>query len=313
MKIAVVVDWPSIDAPEGRLLSEWEWQVTKELMDSAGLGPSTMVSAFPNYTPKWEALWQNKRIGGALTAEAEAARARLCSSLEGFDMALTLGQHAMFCLTGETKIDTYRGTHIDSPFVPDLQVVPSYAPAIYSRMAWAERPVVLSAMKKVQSRFVDQEKTIYVAERVEDLHQFTAQHIKDVIAFDVETNSGCRITEFSLAPTPQTCLYVQLEDRNHRSLWSADDELQVWLWLHSLSRRRDLRWVLQNLSYDFSYLADMGIKPQGPVADTMLRHHAWNPEFEKSLGFMASLHLPTRAWKHLRTKAKKEFLKAGSL
>ena len=228
-------------------------------------------------------------------------------------MALTLGQHAMFCLTGETKIDTYRGTHIDSTYVAGLQVVPSYAPAIYSRMAWAERPVVLSAMKKVQTRFVDEPKTIYVAERIGDLHQFTEQHIKDVIAFDVETNSGCRITEFSLAPTPQTCLYVQLEDRNHRSLWSADDELQVWLWLHSLSRRRDLRWVLQNATYDLTYLDAMGIKPQGPVADTMLRHHAYQPEWEKSLGFLASLHLPTRAWKHLRMKAKKEFLKAGSL
>lgn len=313
MKIAVVVDWPSIDAPTGQLLSEWEWQVTKELMDSAGLGPVTMLGAFPNYVPKWDAVWQNKRIGGALTAEAEAARAWLCSRLEGFDMALTLGQHAMYCLTGETKIDTYRGTHIDSPLVPGLQVVPSYAPAIYSRMAWSERPIVLAAMKKVQKRFVDEERTIYVAERIEDLYWFSTKFIKGVMSFDVETNAGCRITEFSIAPSPSECLYVQIEDRSHRSLWSADDEVAVWLWLYWLSRQRDLTWVMHNSTYDLSYLVDMGIKPQGPVADTMLRHHAWQPEWEKSLGFLASLHLPTRAWKHLRLKAKKEYGKAGSL
>lgn len=313
MKLAMVVDWPSVDAGAGSLFSEWEWQVTKELMGLAGFEPDLIAPAFPRHLNKWDGVWENGRIGSTLTAEAAAARQDLCKRLEGFDLALTLGSHAMYCLTGETKIDTYRGTHIDSPLVAGLQVVPTYAAHIYSRLAWAERPVVVASMKKAQTRYVDRPRRIYVPETLADFEAFSSEHIKDVMSFDVETNSSCRITEFSVAPSPDCCLYVQLEDRAHNSLWSADDELQIWLWLHHLSKRKGLTWVMQNATFDLSYLVDMGIKPQGPVADTMLRHHAFQPEWEKSLGFLASLHLPTRAWKHLRMRAKKEFNKAGAL
>lgn len=313
MKIALVVDWPAIDATEGKVFSEWEWQVTKELMEAAGLEPSLTTVAFPLHLQKWDRAWKLGKIGGALTEEAEVARQQLIEKLRGFDMALTMGSHAMFCLTGETKIDTYRGTHIDSPVVEGLQVVPTYAPGIYARMAWSERPIVLAAMKKVQQRFVDVERAIYVAERIEDLYWFSTKFIKGVMSFDVETNSGCRVTEFSISPSPIECLYVQLEDRSHRSIWSAEDELQIMLWLHWLCQRRDLTWVMHNSTFDLSYMTEMGLKPLGPIADTMLRHHAFQAEWEKSLGFLASLHLPTRAWKHLRTKAKKEFNKAGAL
>ena len=313
MKLAMVVDWPSVDAAEDGIFSNWEWQVTKELMAGAGFRPQLIAPAFPRFLNKWEGAWQNGKIGTVLTDEAREARQELLRRLQGFDMALTLGSHAMYCLTGETKIDTYRGTHIDSPLVEGLQVVPTYAPVIYSRMAWAERPVVLAAMKKVQRRFVDRQRAIYIPESVADLYDFSVRHIKGVMSFDVETNASCRITEFSIAPSPDCCLYVQLEDRNHRSVWSEKDELDIWLWLYWLSRRKDLTWVMHNATFDLSYLVEAGIVPAGPIADTMLRHHAFQSEWEKSLGFLASLHLPTRAWKHLRLKAKKDFNKAGAL
>lgn len=313
MRVALVVDWPAIDAQGGSLFSDWEWQVTKELLEGAGLKPDLITCAYPEHVRRWDQVWQNGRIGTSLTAEAAAAQQNLCQRLAGFDMALTLGQHAMYCLTGETKIDTYRGTHIDSPHVEGLQVVPTYAPPIYSRMAWSERPIVLASMKKVRQRFKDFDRTIYIPERLEDFHWFTNKFIKDVMSFDVETNASCRITEFSIAPSPTECLYVQLEDRSHRSVWSEQDELGIWLWLHRLCLRRDLTWVMHNATYDLSYIVESGLKPLGHIADTMLRHHAYQPEWEKSLGFLASLHLPTRAWKHLRTKAKKEYGKAGSI
>lgn len=313
MKIAMVVDWPSLDAPEGKLFSEWEWQVTKELMQAAGLQPGLILPAYPHPLAKWEGAWQGQRIGGTLNEGAYEARRNLWERLEGYDMALTMGSHAMYCLTDETKIDTYRGTHVDSPHVEGLQVVPTYAPVVYSRMAWAERPVVVSAMRKARERYVDRTRAIYLPETLDDFAAFEAEHIKDVMSFDVETNMACRVTEFSVAPTPDCCLYVQLEDRAHNSVWSAEDELGIWMWLWRLSKRKDLTWVMQNATYDLSYLVEQGIKPQGKVADTMLRHHAWQPEWEKSLGFLAALHLPTRAWKHLRSRAKKDFNKAGAL
>lgn len=313
MKIALITDWRSVDAGPNGVMSEWEWQVTQELMRLSGFKPHWVCPLATKFVPKWSDLFVAGKIGGELIPSAKARRDWLLEELKGFDLALTMGPHAMFCLTGETKIDTYRGTHIDSPYVEGLQVVPTYAPVLYARMAWNERPVVVSAMRKAQTRFVDKPRTIYLPDSVADLYAFSTQHIGDEIVFDVETNRGCRITKFSLATSSSCCLYVQLEDRNFHSVWSEQDELDIWLWLRFLAQRKDLAWGFHNATYDLTYLDKYGIRPRGHVFDTMLRHHAWQPEWEKSLGFLAALHLPTRAWKHLRTQAKKDFNKAGAL
>lgn len=313
MKYAMVVDWPSLDAQGGAVMSEWEWNVTRELMASAGFKPDLIAAAYPKHTRFGYTLFKGGKPGGDALPEVEAARQELWAKLRGYDLCLTMGAHAMWALTGETKIDTYRGTHIDSPFVEGLQVVPTYSPEVYARLAWNERPVVASAMKKVQQRYVDKDRTIYLAETVEDLYWFSTKFIRDEIVFDVETNKDCRITEFSLATSSSECLYVQLEDRNYKSVWSEKDELDIWLWLHFLAVRKDLAWGFHNATYDLTYLDAYGIRPRGHIFDTMLRHHAWQPEWEKSLGFLASLHVPTRAWKHLRLQAKKHFNKAGAL
>ena len=313
MKTALVIDWPSIDAGPNGVMSEWEWQVTLELMRLAGFKPDLIRPAYSRYAAKWTDLFVGSKPGGELVPAAKAGRDKLIEELKGYDIALTMGPHAMFCLTGETKIDTYRGTHIDSPYVEGLQVVPTYAPTLYARLAWNERPVVVSAMRKAQTRFVDKPRIIYLPDTIADLYAFSTQHIGDEIVFDVETNRACRITEFSLATSSSCCLYVQLEDRNFHSVWSEQDELDIWLWLRFLAQRKDLAWGFHNATYDLTYLDKYGIRPRGHVFDTMLRHHAWQPEWEKSLGFLAALHLPTRAWKHLRTQAKKDFNKAGAL
>lgn len=312
-RTALVVDWPSIDAVPGEAMSEWEAKVTVELLRAAGLRPKKTFLAYPSYVKKWPELFANGKPGGPLTEAAESARQQLIKDLAGYDMVLTLGQHAMFCLTGETKIDTYRGTHIDSPFVEGLQVVPTYAPWIYASAAWHERPVVVSAMCKATKRYEDKPRRIFIPETVADLYWFSSNFIDKEFAFDVETCKGCRITEFSLSPTSDICLYVQLEDRDANSIWSEQDELDIFLWLHYLANREDLSWGFHNATYDLTYLDAVGIRPRGHIFDTMLRHHAWQPEWEKSLGFLAALHVPTRAWKHLRTKAKKDFNKAGAL
>jgi hypothetical protein len=313
MKTALIIDWPSIDAGPNGVMSEWEWQVTQELMRLSGFKPDLILPAYNKYATKWTDLFVGNKPGGDLIPSAKAWREAIHWQLKGYDLALTMGPHAMFCLTGETKIDTYRGTHIDSPYVEGLQVVPTYAPTLYARLAWNERPVVVSAMRKAQTRFVDKPRTIYLPDSVADLYAFSTQHIGDEIVFDVETNKACRITEFSLATSSSCCLYVQLEDRNFSSVWSEQDELDIWLWLRFLAQRKDLAWGFHNATYDLTYLDKYGIRPRGHVFDTMLRHHAWQPEWEKSLGFLAALHLPTRAWKHLRTQAKKDFNKAGAL
>lgn len=313
MRTALVLDWPSVDAPRGDCFSAFEWSVTQELMKAAGFKPDIVLTAHRAFVQKWPTLFVGGKVGGPLTQLAEQDRAELHKALQGYDIALTLGSHAMFCLTGETKIDTYRGTHIDSPHVAGLQVVPTYSPSLYARLAWGERPIVVSAMRKATKRFVDSPKKIYLPETVQDLYDYAATNIKNEMIFDVETNIKGRITEFGLSPTSSECLFVQLETRMHKHIWSLEDEIKIFLWLHELAGRTDLSWGFHSAVYDLSYLDAYGIHPLGPIFDTMLRAHAYQPEWEKSLGFLAAMHVPGRAWKYLRTKASKEFNKAGAL
>ena len=312
-KTALVFDWPSLDAEAGSYLSAWENTTTKELLDLAGLKPDKIFVASSVRPRKWPEAFIGGKVGGALLPSYASDCTKVLDALEGYDIALTMGQHAMFCLTGHTAIDTYRGTHIDCPFVPSLQVVPTYAPFIYSRLNWAERPVVTSAMRKATRRYEDSDRTIYIPESLADFYWYWTNCIKDQIVFDVETNYAGRITEFSMAASSADCLYVQLEDRGANAMWSEQDELDIWLWLHWLAQQKDIAWGFHNSCYDLSYLDVYGIRPRGRIFDTMLRHHAFQPEWEKSLGFLASLHVPGRAWKHLRTQAKKSFNKAGAL
>ncbi len=312
LKIATVVSWPSIDAKAPNLLSDWEYQVFVELARAANFPVAPIFTAFPKHVRYWPECFISKKPGSPPTPDVEAARQNLHKQLVGYDIVLALGSHAMWALTGETSLDTYRGTHIDSPFVAGLQVVPTYEPRLFAYANWSDRPVVASAMRKATARYVDKQATIYLPDCVVDLQTFTDQHIKQAICFDVETNIAARITEFSVAASPEVCLYVQLEKQN-QSIWSAEDELQIYLWLHRLACRRDLTWIMHNATYDLSYLDAYGVRPAGPIVDTMLMGHAWQPEWEKGLGFLTAMHLPTRAWKHLRRQAKAAINKAGAV
>jgi len=312
MKLALVVDWPAVDASKGEVFSAWETQVVGELMNAANFH-ATILVAHSQHTQHAHTLFEGGKMGGTPLPHVAMERQRLHDALAGYDVALSMGSFALWALTGETKLDLYRGTHVDSPYVAGLQVVPTYSPTIFCRLAWNERPVVVSAMKKATSKFCDKPRAIYLPENVADLYAFSTRFIKDKIVFDVETTVPPRITEFSLAPSSSCCLYVQLEDRSKRSVWSPEDELDILLWLRWLAAMPDLAWGFHNATYDLTYLDAIDVRPVGPIFDTMLEHHAYQPEWEKSLGFLAGLHVPTRAWKHLRTKAKHEFNKAGSL
>jgi hypothetical protein len=313
MKLALVLDSPTLSSPRGRFMSDFEQRTTSKLMKQAGFQPDATFALMDKPITNWRTSFLDK--GCSLPSPAlAAARLALTQKLAGYDVVLTMGVLAMWALTGQTAIDNYRGTHIDSPFVQNLQVVPTYAPHLYCTQAWQEQPIVASAMRKATGKFTDIDRTIYLPESPADIRDWIAQHVGNSIAFDVETNYGGRITEFGITPAgADKCLYVQLEDFKHNAIWSEEDELAIWTEIAMLAARPDVAWGFHNAVYDLSYLVEYGIYPLGHIWDTMLRHHAYQPEWEKSLGFLASLHLPTRAWKHLRKQAKAANNKAGAL
>ena len=69
----------------------------------------------------------------------------------------------------------------------------------------------------------------------------------------------------------------------------------------------DKKTVGQNFIYDMRFLWEQyGIPVKNAVDDTMLLHHALQPEMKKGLGFLASIYTDEASWKFMRTKDTKK-------
>jgi DNA polymerase I-like protein with 3'-5' exonuclease and polymerase domains len=79
----------------------------------------------------------------------------------------------------------------------------------------------------------------------------------------------------------------------------------VWGYLRSLLENPDIAKLFQNGLFDVAVLfRSMGIRVARAEEDTMLLHHALQPESLKSLGFLGSVYLDEGGWKDMR-KVKK--------
>jgi hypothetical protein len=75
---------------------------------------------------------------------------------------------------------------------------------------------------------------------------------------------------------------------------------------------RKCRKIFQNALFDTNRLwRGYGVTFGGDIEDTMLMHHALQPESQKDLGFLGSVYTNEPAWKLMRTREKDNFKKEG--
>lgn len=224
-------------------------------------------------------------------------------------IVVCLGGTALWALTGEDKITDHRGTLLKSPHG---NVIPTFHPAAVLR-DYGQRPVVISdldrARRHVTEGLKETLRTIKIPESRQDLEEMfgrLGQHA--LISADVETEAQ-QITCISLSPTSTLSYVVPIWAKHEPgwSAWSLATEVYFWSELRKLAQAR--RLLFHNCVYDLSYLHEYGIDPAWCPHDTMLLHHAAQPELKKGLGFMASLYLDNGSWKWMRTKSLKDINK----
>jgi len=107
---------------------------------------------------------------------------------------------------------------------------------------------------------------------------------------DIET-SGNQITRIGFAPRPDLALVVPIHDsRTARgSYWpTAKAERSCWELIRQVLEDQSIPKLFQNGMYDFAFiLRTTGIKTLGCAHDTMLLHHALQPESLKAWGSSA--------------------------
>lgn len=222
------------------------------------------------------------------------------------NLVVALGATAAWAFLGTSGIRKIRG----APSVGrnGVKVLPTYHPAAIGR-DWTLRPIVLADLEKAkrESTFPDlrrPQRFIHIEPTLEDLLIFEREYIAPNLdlSIDIETK-GDQITCIGFAPTIDHCIVVPFYDPVQRdgNYWrSITEEMIAWGWVRRMCGLRK-RIVFQNGLYDMHFLwRRYGIRVPHAEDDTMLLHHALQPEMEKGLAFLGSIYTDEQAWKFMR-------------
>lgn len=282
------------------------------------MGPK--LSALPGYPnlvlPKGKSTLTpgGNFIRAEFAPELERLGDELCA--HNPNLIVCLGNVALWALTGRTGITKLRGTTLQSSLtVAEFKLLPTYHPAAVLRN-YDLRPTVIADLIKSKRESTHAEirrpqREIYIPDSPEDLSNFLATNVYDcpLLSVDIET-SGTRITCIGLAPRSNLAIVIPFDDERAASgsYWAAQsDEVKCWRLIKGVLEDPTVPKLFQNGCYDIAFLwRSMRIKVFGAEGDTMLLHHALQPESLKALDFLGSIYSDESAWKAEYRRKKKE-------
>jgi uracil-DNA glycosylase len=223
------------------------------------------------------------------------------------NLIVCLGNVALWALAGRTGIKKFRGTTLVSTHtVSGYKLLCTYHPAAVTRQ-WEIRPTTVADLSKInkEKEFPDVRRPnceIWTEPSFEDIERFIEEHVRGchILSVDIET-SGQQITCIGFAPRRDLALVIPIHDSVSKSgsYWpTAADERRCWELIRSVLEAREIRKVFQNGLYDIAFLwRAYGIRTLGATEDTMLLHHALQPESLKGLGYLGSIYTDHGPWK----------------
>lgn len=222
---------------------------------------------------------------------------------------LALGNVACWALLGSSGIKRVRGTPSYYEHGGQrVKVLPTYHPSAIFR-DYSLRPIFMADIEKLRRELQYPEirrpvREIWIEPSLDDLMRFEEKYLlqADRVSVDIET-SGTMITCIGFAPSPQLGIVVPFTDAGQKdgSYWrTLEDEVTALKWCRRQCQRPTVK-IGQNFLYDMHHLwRNYGITMKGRIEDTMLLHHALQPEMEKGLGFLGSVYTDEAAWKFMR-------------
>jgi len=258
--------------------------------------------------PKPQGPWVRKEFA----TELERLADELCN--HNPNIVVCLGNCSLWALTSKTGVSKLRGTTLLSTHTVDgFKLLPTYHPAAILRN-WDNRPVVIADLMKAhrESQFPEirrPHREIWIEPAIEDIDRFIHEHILrcGILSVDIET-SGTRITCIGFAPTSGLAIVIPFDDNRTKngSFWATvRDEARCWELVRSVLEDASTPKLFQNGCYDIAFLwRSMRIKVLGAAEDTMLCHHAIQPESLKGLGFLGSIYSDEATWKGMAKHAK---------
>lgn len=247
------------------------------------------------------------QTGKYLRAEYQGELDRLYDEVRHVkpNLILAFGGTAAWAFLKTSGISKIRGSTAESPWG---KVLPTFHPAAVMR-DYSLRPIVISDLHKAkrEAEFPEvrrPQREVWIEPTLDDIEKFVQLYAGATVCIDIET-IGDMITCVGIGADTQTALVIPFFDptKPDKNYWSTkEEERQAWTWVRWICER----WptVFQNGMYDIHFLwRTMGIRVLRAEEDTMLLHHALQPEMNKGLGFLGSIYTDEASWKLMRKTA----------
>lgn len=254
--------------------------------------------------PGYPANGSGKYILPIYTTFLESLRAE--PPLLASKLIIALGNTALWAFTGRSGISKLRGIILEGP--AGLPILPTFHPSAVLREA-ALRTLLVADLEKARSYLkglADPDRgkfNLTLNPSLADLPPLLEEARRSPrISVDVETSRGqITVLGFGLAPRRAICIPFWCPD-TFRNYWPSPKEEAIARRFCQNILHLPCPKVFHNGMYDIQYLLAEGFSWSGPIEDTMLLHHALQPEMQKSLGFLGATYTDEPEWKSLRDK-----------
>lgn len=223
------------------------------------------------------------------------------------------GNLALWALTGEWSVFSWRSSVMESTLIPGLKVIPTLPFSIVN-VQWSQRPLIVHDLKRVKREGAS-------AALPDRNYQFTIpanrsdSELQNVVAYlenllklppqtkiggDIETRAG-HISSISFARTPTNAVCVPLMKANDPTgFWTAEQEASL---VEIMCRVMGHCTVVgQNWNYDAQYIYRHWHFMCPNVVDTMIQQHSCFSNLPKNLAFLSSMYCDDHLyWKDDRT------------
>jgi DNA polymerase len=223
------------------------------------------------------------------------------------NLIICLGNTPMWAMAGRTGITKVRGTTcLSTHTVSGYKLLLTYHPSAVTRQ-WELRPTTIADLSKANKEKDHADvkrphREIWIEPSIDDIQRFIKDHIKpgQILSVDIET-SGTQITCLGFSPRRDLAIVIPIFDERTKSgnYWSTKElERQCWELIRNVLEDQSIPKLFQNGMYDIPFLLrSYGIRVMGAKEDTMLLHHALQPEALKGLGYLGSIYTDEGPWK----------------
>lgn len=244
----------------------------------------------------------------------EIARLAVEITEYGPNLVVALGSTALWAFTGVGSISKNRGAVLRSngnvhDGLSGFKLLPTYHPAAilrdYSLLPVTYADFAKASRERAFPEIRRPERRVYIEPELKDCAWFYEQCAKAKrLSIDIETR-GDAITCIGFAPTISEAYVIPFEDMRKpgHSYWpNARDERMAMEWVKRICAL-PMPKIFQNGLYDLHFLwRRYGITVANAGEDTMLLHHALQPEAPKGLAYMGSIYTNEASWKLMRGK-----------